>query len=327
MGFGGRPNILILAGGGGHTGFAYSLAQKLEKKANLVFLVPYGDTISYNRLSRFGEVSYLIKPRGPKTSMCSFAVNMLRTFTSSLKKVKGKFDFVVSTGSNFCIPPALISLLKGFRLVNIEAEIRFTKPSQTARVLQPFSTITALQWHEQKTILKGTLVGPLLPEPEVQPWNGGYILITGGSFGHKLLFDTVNSSEIANVVLHTGAVDPKPYIRRHPEWKIMQSSPMFPELLAGAEVVVSHFGYTALEAFAYKKPTVVVFNQEWKRNAGRIDAEIFAKKLGANFVSEINLENLVDNIEKTKKNRIPNYVNGAKVLANMILNFENSEHV
>jgi len=327
MGFNGRPNILILAGGGGHTGFAYSLAQKLEKEANLVFLVPYGDTASYNRLSRFGEVSYLVKSRGPKTSMWYFAVNMLRAFTSSVKSVKGKFDFVVSTGSNFCIPPAFICILKGCRLVNIEAEIRFTEPSQTARILQPFSTITALQWHEQKTMLKGTLVGPLIPEPEFQPWNGGYILVTGGSFGHKLLFDTVNSSKIAKVILHTGKVDPKPYIRRHPEWKIMQSSPMFPELLAGAEVVVTHFGYTALEAFACQKPTVLVFNNEWKRNAGIIDAEIFAKKLGANFVSELSLENLMDSIEKAKKNKIPTYVNGAKVLANMILNFESLEHV
>jgi len=320
MGLKDRPNILILASGGGHTGFAYSLAQRLEKEANLVFLVPHGDTLSYKRLRRFGEVNYLIKSRGPKTSICRFAVNILRAFASSMKKVKGKFDFVVSTGSNFCIPPTFIGLLRGCRLINIEAAIRFTKPSQTARILQPFSTITALQWHEQKTMLKGTVVGPLLPEPEIQPWNGGYILVTGGSFGHKLLFDTVNSSEIENVVLQTGVVDPKPYIRRHPEWKIIQSSPTFPELLAGAELVVTHFGSTALEALAYKKPTILVHNPEWKHNAGRVDAEIFAKKVGANFISEMNLEHLMDAIERTKNNRIPTYGNGAKVLADMILN-------
>lgn len=322
MGFGNRPNILILAGGGGHTGFAYSLAQRLEKKANLVFLVPYGDTLSYKRLIRFGEVNYLLKSRGPKTSKCRFALNIMRAFISSMKKVKGNFDFVVSTGSNFCIPPAFIGLSKGFRLINIEAAVRFTKASRTARILQPFSTITALQWYEQKKLLKGTLVGPLLPKPEIQPWNGGYILVTGGSFGHKLLFDTINSSEIENVVLQTGIVDPKPYIRRHPEWKIMQFSPMFPELLAGAEVVVTHFGSTALEALAYKKPIILVLNPEWKRSVGRTDAEIFAKKVGANFISEMNLEHLMDNIEtaRTQNNRIPTYGNGTKVLANMILN-------
>jgi len=322
MGFGDRPNILILAGGGGHTGFAYSLAQRLEKEANLIFLVPYGDNLSYKRLIKFGEVNYLLKSRGPKTSICHFAVNILRAFTSSMKKIKGKIDFVVSTGSNFCIPPALVGFLKGFRLINIEAAIRFTKPSQTARILQPFSTITALQWDEQKTMLKGTLVGPLLPKPEIQPWKGDYILVTGGSFGYKLLFDIVNSSKIENVVLQTGMVDPKPYINRHPEWKIMQSSPMFPELLAGAEVVVTHFGSTALEALAYKKPTILVHNPEWKHNAGRMDAEIFAKKVGAKFITEMNLEHLIDAIEcaPMQNNRIPTYCDGTKVLANMILN-------
>ncbi len=322
MDFGDRPNILMLAGGGGHTGFAYSLAQRLEKKANLVFLVPCGDTLSYKRLIRFGEVNYLLKSCGPKTSKCRFALNIVRAFMSAMKEVRGNFDFVVSTGSNFCIPPAFIGLSKGIRLINIEAAVRFTKPSQTARILQPFSTITALQWYEQKKLLKGTLVGPLLPKPEIKPWNGGYILVTGGSFGHKLLFDTLNSSEMENVVLQTGAVDPKPYIRRHPEWKIMQSSPMFPEILAGAEVVVTHFGSTALEALAYKKPIILVLNPEWKRSVGRMDAEIFAKKVGANFVSEINLEHLMDNIEtaRAQNNRVPTYGNGTKVLANMILN-------
>lgn len=33
-------NVLILAGGGGHTGYGYALAQRLYGKANLHFLVP-----------------------------------------------------------------------------------------------------------------------------------------------------------------------------------------------------------------------------------------------------------------------------------------------
>jgi UDP-N-acetylglucosamine--N-acetylmuramyl-(pentapeptide) pyrophosphoryl-undecaprenol N-acetylglucosamine transferase len=312
--------ILILAGGGGHTGFAYSLAQRLKSRASVGFLVPQGDTLSYKRLNRFGDVDYLLKPWGAKTPISKFACNLARAFKRSIQKVTSEFDVVVSTGSNFCITPALIALIKGLHLVNIEGAVRFTKASKTACILQPFAAITALHWHEQKKLLKGTVVGPLLPRPEIQPWNGGYILVTGGSLGHKLLFNAIDESKLKNIVLQTGEVDPESYRKRHPEWKVIRSSPMFPELLAGAEVVVTHFGSTALEAVAYKKPTVIVLNPEWKRTVGEADAEIFAKKVGATFISEVNLERLMDAIEKAKNFEIPTLRDGAEVLAEMILN-------
>jgi len=286
----------------------------------LVFLVPQGDTLSYKRLSRFGEVDFLLKPRGAKTPTGEFAYNLARAFKMSMKKVTSEFDAVVSTGSNFCIPPAFTAISKGIHLINIEGAVRFTRASRTARILQPFSAITALHWYEQKKLLKGTVVGPLLPRPEIQPWNGGYILVTGGSLGHKLLFNAINESDLKNIVLQRGEVDPEPYQKRHPKWKIIRTSPKFPELLAGAEVIVTHFGSTALEAVAYQKPTVMVLNPEWKRTVGKTDAEIFAKKVGATFVSEINLERLMDAIERAKNMKIPALRDGAKVLADIILN-------
>ncbi len=314
-----EKHILILAGGGGHTGFGYALAQRLEGKASMSFLIPEGDTLSHKRLNKFGEVNYLLKPRGAKSPAGKFAYNLAKALTKSMNKVKGNFDSVVSTGSNFCIPPALAALTKRIPIINIEAAVRFTKASRTARILQPFSTITALHWQEQKKLLKGTVVGPLLPKPETQTWNGNYILITGGSLGHKQLFDTINQSNLKNIVLQTGEVDPEPYRKQHPEWQIICSSPKFHELLAGAEVVVTHFGSTALETVAYKKPTVMVLNPEWTRTVGKADAEIFAKKVGAAFIPEINLDHLIEAIEKAKNMELPTLKDGAKNLAMMIL--------
>jgi len=315
-----EKRILILAGGGGHTGFGYALAQRLEDKASMLFFIPEGDTLSYKRLSKFGKVDYLLKPRGAKTPTGEFAYNLARAFAISMKKVSRKFDVVVSTGSNFCIPPAFTAFSKRIHLINIEGAVRFTRASITARILQPFSAITALQWPEQKKLLKGTVVGPLLHRPEIQPWNGGYILVTGGTLGHKLLFDAVNESDLKNVVLQTGEIDPEPYRKRHPEWKIMRYSSKFPEFLAGAEIIVTHFGSTALESVVYQKPAVMVLNPEWKRTVGKTDATIFAKKLGATILSDVTLESLIKAIEKAKNNKIPVLKDGAKVLADMILN-------
>ncbi|PVX25658.1 MAG: hypothetical protein CW716_07585 [Candidatus Bathyarchaeum sp.] len=315
-----EKRVLILAGGGGHTGFAYALAQRLENRASMRFLIPEGDTSSQKRLSKFGKVDYILKSRGAKTPTGAFTYNLAKALTNSMKKVTRDSDVVVSTGSNFCIPPAVVAFLKGILLVNLEGEARFIGASKTARILQPFSAITALQWPEQQKFLKGTVVGPIFPKPEHEPSEGGYILVTGGTLGHKRLFDILNQSNIKNVVLQTGKVDPKPYKQKHPEWKIIKFSLNFSELVAGAEVVVTHQGSVPLEAAAYEKPSVIVPDPELKRTFPKEDSEFFAKKVGATILLNPTLESLMGAIETAKNNRIPVLKDGAKVLADIILN-------
>jgi len=313
--------VLISAGGGGHTGYGYALAQSLYGKVSLRFLVPEGDILSRDRLSRFGSVDSLLKPRGAKTPVFEFIPRLAKAFMESFNTVPYEFDVMVSTGSNFCIPPAMLAWVNGVPLINIESSVRFTKASKTARILQHFSAITALQWEEQKKLLKkGIVVGPLLPKPEVKSWNGGYILVTGGTMGHKLLFDVVSESNLENVVLQTGQVDPEPYKRKHPEWTIIPFTTRFYELVAGADLVVTHFGSTTLEAVIYRKPMVVVLNPEWRRTVGKTDAETLAEKLNAAFVWDVNFENLCRAMEEAKRKEPPIFEDGAEKLAQLILN-------
>ena len=313
--------VLILAGGGGHTGYAYALAQALHEKVSLSFLVPEGDVLSERRLRKFGEVDFLIKPRGPETPAPIFMVRLAKAFLNSVGRAFHEFDVVVSSGSNFCVPPAIMAWVRGVPVVSIESPVRFTKPSKSAFALQCFSAITALWWEEQKRLLKGVVVGPLLPKPIVKPWNGGYVLVTGGTaFGHRVLFDALAESSLPNVVLQTGRVNPMPYAMKHPEWKVIDFTEKLPELLAGAELVVSHFGFTALEAaIVYEKPVVLVVNPERKRTVGVEDAEYLARKINAVLVSEIKTEVLLDAINKARERKVPTLANGAENLANMII--------
>ncbi|MCW4021119.1 MAG: hypothetical protein NWF14_07835 [Candidatus Bathyarchaeota archaeon] len=312
--------ILILAGGGGHTGYAYALAQALHGRADLHFLVPEGDELSEKRLSKFGGVDFLIKPRELKTSNFVFAARLAKAFAKSTKKIPRKISALVSTGNNFCISPAFTAWFKGVPIINIESSVRFTKASATAKILQPFSAITALQWEEQKQLLSdGTVVGPLLPSPEISPWNGGYILVTGGICGYKMLFDAMKESGTTNIVLQTGRIDPEPYRKAHPEWRIITLTAEFHELLAGAEVVVTHFGSTVLDALVYGKNIVIVPNPEWTRTAGAEDAEFLAKKANAVLVSEINLENLSNAIIEARTRTVPTLMTGTGILANKIM--------
>jgi UDP-N-acetylglucosamine:LPS N-acetylglucosamine transferase len=312
--------ILISAGGGGHTGYAFALAQRLYGRVNLRFLVPEGDVLSQRRLSKFGDVYFLLKARGAKTSNAQLIPRLAKAFFDSLRQVASECNAVVSTGSNFSIPPAFVARLKGIPLINIESSVRFTKASKTARILQPFSTITVLHWDEQRKLLrKGVVVGPLLPKPQVKQWNGGYILVTGGTLGHKLLFDTISESSLDNVVLQTGQIDSKPYAKRHPKWKVIRFSTTFYELVAGAELVVTHFGSTALEAVVYRKPMVLVLNPEWKRTVGKTDAEIFANKVKAAFLWDVTFPNLEKAMDDAKNMQLPIFEDGAEKLAELIL--------
>jgi len=312
--------VLILAGGGGHTGYGYALAQRLYGSASLHFLVPKGDELSQRRLCKFGIVEELLKSRETKTPLKEFIPNFVKSLLDSSGKVSRKYDVVVSTGSNFCLPPAMFAWLKGIPLINIESSVRFTKASKSTFLLQPFSKLTVLHWEEQRKLLKrGVVVGPLLPKPQVEPRKGRYILVTGGTYGHRALFDAVSESSLAEVVLQTGKVSPDKYMRRHPEWKVIQYSTKFHELVAGAEVVVTHFGSTILEALVYRKPIVVVPNPEWTRTAGVEDAKYLAKKVNAVLVSEISPNKLLAAIEEARGRELPVFPDGAQRLADIIL--------
>ena len=313
--------VLILAGGGGHTGYSYALAQALHEKVSLSFLVPEGDTLSERRLRKFGEVGFLIQPRGPKTPAPIFMGRLAKAFLNSVGRAFHEFDVVVSSGSNFCVLPAIMAWVRGVPVVNIESPIRFTKPSKTASLLQPFSAITALCWEEQTRLLKGVVVGPLLPKPIVKPWNGGYVLVTGGrAFEHKALFDAIAESNLPNVILQTGRVNPMPYTMKHPEWKVIAFTEKFHELLAGAELVVSHFGFTALEAaIVYRKPVVMVVNPEYRTTVGMEDAEYLARKINAVLASETKTKVLLDAMNEAKERKVPTFPDGAENLANMII--------
>lgn len=315
-----RGRALILAGGGGHTGYAFALAQALQGEVSLSFLVPEGDTLSEKRLSRLGEVGFLVKPRGPETPTHQFAVRLAESFAKSVGRVPREVDVVVSTGSNFCVPPALVAWAKGIPVVNIESSVRFSGASATARLLQHFSVITALHWEEQRRFLDGVVVGPLLPKPEFEPRDEGYILVTGGTYGHRLLFDAVAESELRNVVLQTGRVDPAPYAERHPEWRVITLIERFHELLAGAEVVVTHFGSTALDAVAYRKPLVLVPNPELgMRPAAVEDAGPFARKVNAVLVSRMTSKSLLEAIDDARGREPPELPDGTANLAERIL--------
>jgi UDP-N-acetylglucosamine--N-acetylmuramyl-(pentapeptide) pyrophosphoryl-undecaprenol N-acetylglucosamine transferase len=310
--------ILILAGGGGHTATARILAEELRDKAEIGLLAPRDDPLT-SFLEEFGPVEMMTRPRHPTTPMWRFIPRLLKAFYEAFGRLPEDVNVAVSTGGNFCVPPALIAWMRGVPLVNIESRVRLIGPSRTAALLQHFATLTALQWEEQTRFLRGVVFGPLMPRRRLKPWDGGYILVSGGTYGFRELFEAVSASGLGEVVLQTGCIDPSPYRERHPNWRVIDYTRRFEELIAGARVIVSPPGAIPLEVAAYGKPLVVVGYPRWTKAAKPRDVELFAEKLNAPLLREPTPEDLIEAIEEAEKRERPRLRSGSETLARAIL--------
>ena len=314
-----QRRVLILAGGGGHTGYAEILAQEFNGRAELSFLAPEDEPISVKRLTPYGNVDTLIKPRHPTTPFLSFLIRFLKALIQSLSKINKEYHMVICTGSNFCVPPALVAWMKGVPVVILESRVKFKKPSRTTWLLRFFAKIVALQWDEQLNFIEGEVFGPVLPQIKVDPWDGGYILVSGGTYGYEQLFDAVSDTNLTNVVLQTGKIDGEKYQKAHPDWKVISYTNKFHELIAGAQVVVSPPGGTPVESATYGKSCVVVVYPGWAKAADLEETQMFAEKINAVFLTEVKPESLVNAIEEAKNRNVPVFKNGAKALIDEIL--------
>jgi UDP-N-acetylglucosamine--N-acetylmuramyl-(pentapeptide) pyrophosphoryl-undecaprenol N-acetylglucosamine transferase len=318
-------SVVVTAAGGGHTGRAYAFAQALrglDESIPLYFIVSRGDVWSRRKLEAFGRVVEVARVRGVNESLLRAALRLPRSLLDSLHAVPGNACVFVSMGASISVPAALVAKLRGARIYNVEAVVRFTKPSLSARVLRPISDVTVLHWEEQKRIHpEGRVYGPIYPKPRYEPRDEGYILVTGGSYGYPELFRAVSELGLERVVLHTGRVDPEPYRRRHPGWTVFRFDPDFDRWLAGAHVVVTHYGNTAVEAaLTYGKPVVIVYNPAWRTTAGYEDARILAGKLNAVLLrGPPTPRELEEAIAEAEKRKPPRYPNGAEKLAREIV--------
>lgn len=311
--------IGITASGGGHTGYAVALAQRLYKRAEMVFFIPRGDEWSRKRVERFGRVIEIRKARGPNEGFTKLVTGMPRAFIESIERVRD-IDVFISTGSNHSVPPALVAWMRRVPVVNIESSVRFTRPSGSAKYLSYIADLTVLQWEEQKRILpRGTVFGPLYEAPEYETGDDGYILVTAGTYGFRELFDVIARTGLENIVLQTGRVDPGPY-RSIRGWRVFDYDPEINKWVARASLVITHLGKTVIDAaLTYQKPVIIVPNPGWRLTAGAEDARILAEKLGVCYEDRLDPDVILERIEACRKTRPRRFEDGASRLADYIL--------
>jgi UDP-N-acetylglucosamine:LPS N-acetylglucosamine transferase len=315
--------VLITASGGGHTAYALAIGARLRGRAEVVFVVRRGDSLSRARIRRVmgGSALVLETPggRGPFDPVYKMIPGLSLGFLASNRFARLGFDLAICTGHNHSVPPCTRSWLAGSRVVSLEAVDRFVTRGRAVRLLSLVSDFVALHWPEQRRLYgRGLVVGPIYEDPVYKPWNGGYVLVTGGTYGHKPLFDSLLKADVRDVVLQAGdrLYDKYSDVRG---WRVLRYTVDLHRLIAGARVVVTHQGVTAVTAaLGYGKPVVIVYNPEFRLAATPLDALMLGRKLGAPVVLRPSPRSIVEALGAARAPR-GGAPNGADALTKAVM--------
>ncbi|MEM4481431.1 MAG: polysaccharide biosynthesis protein [Desulfurococcaceae archaeon] len=315
---------LLVAGYGGHAGYAYAVAHELRKAGLTESVILVAENYGYlvEKFKDLGRVHTLVLPRKPGEPLYAGLSRWAKALYHSIKlAVKYPVKVVFASGSNFSIPPSIASkAVRGASIYTLEAIEHFTKPSRSIKVLEGVKARVFLHWEEQLEIFpKGVVVGPVYEPPLYTPCDSGYVLVTTGTLGFKELFNSVEELKLEKVVVQTGDVDPEPYIKRNPSWVAFRYTSDIHKWIAGASVVVAQQGLTAsIATLAYGKPTVIAWNPRVVLGAPRLDVKLYAEKIGAFFLEEPRPDQLRKAIEHASKPR-REYPSGAAAIAETML--------
>ncbi len=300
--------VLIVASGGGHTGFARAIAQFMPFKVD--FVIPKGDRQSLEMLKPYANSFYeVVKGREPGESALKLLVNLPRALVESLSLQS--YDVVIATGSNHSIFPSFAEKLKGAKVFAVESQDRFVTRGKAISLISNFAERVFLHWEAQKRLYpkKGEVVGPIVERPRYSPKDEGFVLVTTGSMGFMRLYRALARLGLDNVVVQSGKVREDEVRKLNAKWKVFSFDPNLEEWISRASVVITHQGKTAMEAVVmYQKPTIIVFNRDWKQAASYEDSKLYAETLGAEFLddpstweSENVLRRALDEVKKPKK--------------------------
>jgi UDP-N-acetylglucosamine:LPS N-acetylglucosamine transferase len=323
----GPRRLLIVAGYGGHAGYAYSIAWHLASMGyrESVILVAKGYEHLIDKFKGLGDVKTLTLPRKPGEPIYKGLHRWVKSALESISLAsKLRIGAVFTGGSNFSIPPAIASkAVWKSSVYTLEAIEHFTKRSRAVVALEKLGARVFLHWDEQLELFpRGVVVGPVYEPRIYEPRNEGYVLVTTGTLGFKELFDAISALNLERVVLQTGDVDPRAYIKKHSSWTVFRYTSDIHKWIAGADLVITQQGMTAATAaLAYGKPVVIAYNPRVVLGAPRRDVEIYASKLGANYVDKVDANTLKTALERVEKPRQV-YRSGAEIVAKTLL-----EHV
>ncbi len=319
--------ILVLAGYGGHAGYAYAVLYHLVNNygvdpSRIDVLIPQNYKWVREKLRGLGNIREAPLPRRPNEPLLRTLHRWPRALLRGLRECKD-YRVVLASGSNFSLPHAAACLLRRkTRVYAIEAVDRILTASRTPKLLSKLGAVPILSWEEQKkNYPTGLVVGPLYEPRIYEPGDDGYILVTTGTLGLPRLYKALARLGLDNVVVQSGDIPVGEVRKLNPRWRVFQYTPDLARLIARASIVVTHFpGMTGVTArLAYRKPVVLVQSWRHKLSADPREGPILAEKLRAPYVEIIEPDILARALEEALSTKPPSYPDGAYRTAGIIV--------
>ncbi len=318
--------ILIVAGYGGHAGYAYAVAYHIHKlkvidKQWIDIIVPEGYGWVRRKLEDMGNIIEHPLPRRPNEPLHKTIPRWLKSFQKSWKDCK-EYPVILATGSNFSLPMSITcKIKKKSKLYVIEAVDRIITASKTPKILYKIGGKILLSWREQlRNYPKGIIVGPIYEPRIYRVRDEDYILVTTGTLGLPDLYKVIAKLGYDNVVVQSGDIPPRKVSILNRKWRVFSYTPDIHKWIAGAKLVITQYpGMTAVTArLAYRKPVVLVQSTRHKLSSQPFEGPILAKKLRVPYVNEPNKIKIEKAIKKAIKDTPPSYPNGAENIAKLL---------
>lgn len=319
-----EKHLLIAAGYGGHSGYAYAVANSLLRKGfrRNIILIAEGYEFLVEKFRGYGDIYTLVLPRRPGEGLLRTLPRWIRAFAESGRVISYReIGAVFASGSNFSIPPGITGLLmRGSALFTIEAIEHFTTRSRSVGLLEKIGARVFLHWEEQLELFpRGIVVGPVYEPPIYDSRDEGYVLVTTGTLGHPSLFSAIDKLGLDKVVMQTGDVDPSPYQKKRPSWVLFRYTSDIHKWISGASLVITQQGVTAaISALAYRKPTIIVWNPRVVLGAELQEVEMYAERIGAMFLKKPDVASLRKAIELAERPKTVTR-NGSEKIANILI--------
>jgi len=333
----GRPRVAIAASGGGHTGYAVAVAQRLRGRAEILYIADPRDRWTLEKLSREhpgAPVLPLPRLRGPGEPLLEKLLSRGAPAAAAVLRLarilrRLRVDALICTGSNHSLLAALAAHLASVeRIYCVEAIDRVATRSKTPAIIHDLGLGTVLlHWPQQRRHHpRGLVVGPIVPRPSgppAPPPPRGHVLVLTGTVGNPRLIQLLLRTRLDNVVLQTGRLTPPELVEKaRPGWRALRYTPDPAPLIRGARLVLSHQGLGLAEAaLAHRRPVLLAYNPDLHMTSGWHDAVMLARLLGTEALDPSKAEpwELEEAVQRAAQRKPPRYPDGARAAAKLVL--------
>lgn len=143
--------ILVVWGSGGHSLQVSKLLHLLGNRYQYFHMIRSEDPIGNKQVTAPGKIFKFHETRAFHDNIFVTLLKVIRTIIESfLILQKTQPDAIISAGAGPAVPVSILGRLQGKKIIFLESWSRVNNPSESGKLIYPFSSLFFVQWPELK---------------------------------------------------------------------------------------------------------------------------------------------------------------------------------